>query len=132
MTLLVPVSWGELVDKITILEIKAERIADPAKVANVRHELDTLRATMARAGRLPAGAGDLIAELKAINAALWEIEDGIRDLDARGDFGPRFVETARLVYRTNDRRAMVKREISLLMGSDILEEKSYVDPDPGR
>jgi len=121
----VEVAPGELIDKITILEIKAERIDDAAKRANVRVELDTL--TAARAAAIPADAeiDRLTAELKAVNEALWEIEDDIRDCDRAGDFGPRFVELARAVYRTNDRRAELKKAINLHLGSRIVEEKSY-------
>ena len=129
MTPRIPVSWGELIDKITILEIKVERIADASKVSNVRRELSALQSAASEAGRIPAGGGNVMAELKAINAQLWDIEDHIRELDRNGDFGPRFVELARSVYRTNDRRAQLKREISLIMGSDLIEEKSYSEHD---
>ena len=125
MPILAPVSAGELIDKITILRVKAERIGDPAKEANVRAELALLEATAAT--ELPASAEleRLTAELTAINAALWDIEDGKRDCERRQDFGPKFVELARRVYIDNDRRAAVKRRINLLAGSDIVEEKSY-------
>jgi hypothetical protein len=126
-TPMVPVSWGELIDKITILEIKSERLVDPEKQANVRRELTALRVASAEAGRLPAGGGNLMAELKAVNQSLWDIEDQIRESDAAGDFGPRFIELARAVYRNNDRRAKIKREINLLSGSELMEEKSYAD-----
>ena len=120
----VPVSWGEFVDKITILEIKAERIADAGKRANVETELRLLRE------RLGAVAADpvivrLHAALRSVNEELWVIEDDIRDRERDGDFGPRFVELARAVYRTNDRRAELKREINDALGSGIVEEKSY-------
>lgn len=120
----VPVAWGELVDKITILEIKSERIADPAKLANVATELRLLRERLGTVEDDPAVA-DLHAALKRVNEALWEIEDDIRDRERDGDFGPKFIELARSVYRTNDRRAELKREINLALGSAILEEKSY-------
>ena len=100
-------------------------MAEAEKVANVRRELSALQAVASTAGRIPAGGGNMIAELKAINAQLWDIEDHIRELDRNGDFGPRFVELARSVYRTNDRRSQLKREISLIMGSHLIEEKSY-------
>jgi uncharacterized small protein (DUF1192 family) len=123
--LLVPVSAGELLDKIAILRIKAERIADPAKLANVGRELSALEAVAGRAvPRSPALAA-LEGELRAVNEALWEIEDDIRALDARGDFGEGFVRLAQAVYRTNDRRAALKREINRLTGSALVEEKSY-------
>ncbi|MDK9696941.1 MAG: DUF6165 family protein [Siculibacillus sp.] len=120
----VPVAWGELVDKITILEIKSERIADPAKLANVVTELGLLRERLGTVENDPAIAR-LHAALKAVNEALWRIEDDIRDCERDGDFGPKFIELARSVYRTNDRRAELKREINLALGSAILEEKSY-------
>ena len=122
---LAPVSAGELVDKITILRIKAERIGDAAKEANVRKELGLLEAIAAEA--LPASAeiDALTAELTAINAALWDIEDGKRDCERRQDFGDRFVRLARDVYIENDRRAAVKRRINAAAGSELVEEKSY-------
>jgi len=124
MAILAPVSAGELVDKITILRVKAERI-DASKVDNVRKELALLEAVAAR--ELPASDAleALSAELTAINAALWDIEDGKRDCERRGDFGPQFVALARSVYIENDRRAAVKRAINLAVGSEIVEEKSY-------
>ena len=123
----VPVSFGELIDKLTILEIKSERIADPAKVANVRDELGMLSDTW-RAN--PASATDISverAELKRINEALWEIEDEIRLKEKAQSFDARFVELARAVYHTNDRRAAVKRIINEKLGSRLVEEKSYQD-----
>ena len=122
---LVEIAPGELIDKITILRIKDERIADAAKRANVRAELDTLEA--ARRAALPDDPeiDRLEAGLKAVNEALWEIEDAIRDCEREGDFGPRFVELARSVYRTNDRRAELKRAVNLHLGSRLVEEKSY-------
>lgn len=125
MTPRVPVSWGELIDKITILEIKNARIADPAKRANVARELAALAAARDAGGALPAPVGPLTAELRGVNEALWEIEDAIRDCEARGDFGSGFVDLARSVYRTNDRRAALKRRINEAMGSELVEEKSY-------
>jgi len=125
MPILAPVSAGELIDKITILRVKALRIADPAKEANVRAELALLEETAARELRPSPELEDLIAQLTEINAALWDIEDGKRDCERRQDFGPKFVELARRVYIDNDRRAAVKRRINLLAGSDIVEEKSY-------
>lgn len=122
-----PVSYGELVDKLTILEIKSERIADPAKLANVRDELRLLTSLWQAD---PASATDIVAEraeLKGINEALWEIEDEIRVKEREQSFDARFIELARSVYRTNDRRAAVKRAINLKLGSTLLEEKSYQD-----
>ncbi|WP_181706393.1 DUF6165 family protein [Chthonobacter rhizosphaerae] len=120
----IPVSWGELIDKITILEIKAERIGDPVKRANVARELQLLSERLATVPLPPAVTG-LRAELKAVNTALWDIEDHIRDCERAGDFGDRFVELARSVYRTNDRRAALKKDINVALGSAIVEEKSY-------
>lgn len=128
--LAVPVSYGELLDKITILEIKAERIADPAKRANVRDELDLLNATWATH---PAAAVDIAPEraaLKAVNAALWDIEDRIRVQEKTQDFGAEFTELARAVYFRNDERAAIKRAINLKLGSRLVEEKSYQDYRP--
>jgi len=122
--LLVPVSWGELIDKITILEIKSERIADVGKLANVRRELDLLRARLGERGAV-AEVDRLTRALRDVNAALWDIEDDIRVLENAGDFGNRFVELARSVYITNDRRAELKRELNLALGSELIEEKSY-------
>lgn len=126
MRIEVPISSGELLDKLTILEIKSERISDPAQLKNVGRELDQLecvwRKLKAESDEIAALRGDL----RAINQRLWDIEDEIRALDARADFGPDFVELARSVYRTNDQRAWVKRRVSELLGSDIIEEKSYV------
>ena len=123
MALLAPISAGELIDKITILRIKAQRIA-AEKRDNVRRELDLLEALAARelAG---VDLDALTAELTAINAGLWDIEDGKRDCERRGDFGPAFVALARSVYIENDRRAAVKRRINDAASSEIVEEKSY-------
>jgi Family of unknown function (DUF6165) len=123
--ILAPIAIGELIDKITILEIKAERIKDPAKAHNVAAELALLRDLRDRAGLNTREMDALARELRSINTALWEIEDNIRACEARGDFGPRFVELARSVYRSNDRRSAVKKRINLAFGSVIVEEKSY-------
>lgn len=121
----VPVSAGELVDKVTILEIKSERIADPAKLANVRRELAGLSAITDPLLKSNAGLAPLKASLRSINETLWQIEDDIRDCERAKDFGAKFIELARAVYRTNDQRAVAKRKIDELLGSEILEEKSY-------
>ncbi|MDL0433328.1 DUF6165 family protein [Marinobacter sp. TBZ242] len=123
----VPVSFGEVLDKITILEIKSERIADPEKVKNVRLELDELSATWDEAVQDQAAIADLRKQLKAVNEELWEIEDDIRDQEAAQDFGPRFIELARAVYVTNDKRAAIKKDVNLALGSRFVEEKSYQD-----
>lgn len=125
--ILVPVSFGELLDKIAILQIKSERMTDPAKLANVRRELAALEQTwMAH----PAAGHDIVrlrAELKAVNERLWEIEDDIRVKEKRQEFDERFVELARSVYFQNDERARIKKEINLALGSAYVEEKSYED-----
>lgn len=125
--LLVPVSIGELIDKITILEIKAARIADPQKVVNVRHELALLEGIRAERIASSAELDALTGELKDVNTQLWDIEDHIRDFEREQSFGQPFVDLARSVYRSNDRRAAVKRRINELFGSSIVEEKSYSD-----
>jgi hypothetical protein len=121
----VPVSWGELLDKIAILEIKAERIADMGKQANVRHELAALAAVRDAALVPDASLADLLAELKGVNERLWEIEDEIREAEQALDFGPDFIALARAVYHTNDRRAALKRAINSRLDSALVEEKSY-------
>ena len=125
MSLLIPVSAGELIDKITILRVKADRIGDPAKEANVRKELTLLEDICVQTIGGVEGLDPLTAELLAVNAALWDIEDGKRDCERRQDFGPAFIALARSVYIENDRRAAIKRRINDLTGSDIVEEKSY-------
>ncbi len=125
--LLVPVSAGELLDKISILRIKAQRIDIPDKRANVKRELQALEEVAARSIQAAPALAPLEAELRVVNEALWDIEDDIRARDAAGDFGPDFVRLAQAVYRTNDRRAAVKREINRVTGSALVEEKSYHD-----
>jgi hypothetical protein len=120
-----PISHGELIDKITILEIKSEQIADPAKLANVRKELDLLDAVWRNDA---AAAVDIAAErvrLKGVNQALWDIEDRIRLKEKAQAFDAEFIELARAVYFQNDDRAAIKREINLKLGSQLIEEKSY-------
>lgn len=125
--ILVPVSFGELLDKISILQIKSERITDPAKLANIHAELSALETTwMAH----PAGVKDIArlrAELKAVNERLWDIEDTIRLQDKAQAFNDTFVELARSVYLQNDQRARIKKDINLALGSGYVEEKSYKD-----
>ena len=120
MSILAPISAGELVDKITILRVKAERIGDAAKEANVRKELALLEATAREHLPDTAEIARLTDELTDVNAALWDIEDGKRDCERRQDFGPDFVALARRVYIDNDKRA-----INEAAGSEIVEEKSY-------
>jgi len=125
--ILVPVSFGELLDKVAILEIKSERMSDPAKLANVNRELDALRATWASAPASKHDIRELLAALKAVNERLWVIEDDIRLCEKAQDFGAEFVRLARAVYFENDERARIKREINLALGSAYVEEKSYQD-----
>lgn len=125
--ILVPISPGELLDKITILEIKSERMTDEEKLANVRRELDLLNDTWNRSVMPDDTVLRIHAELKHINEALWEIEDDIRDKEGAREFDERFVELARSVYFTNDKRAAAKKELNLHLGSEIVEEKSYKD-----
>ena len=125
--ILAPVSFGELLDKIAILQIKSERMTDPAKLANVRNELSALEKTwMAH----PAAVQDMArlrAELKAVNERLWEIEDEIRLKEKAQAFDEEFVRLARSVYFENDTRARIKKDINLALGSAYIEEKSYQD-----
>ncbi len=125
MQLMTPVSPGELLDKLTILEIKAERIDDAGKLANVGHERQLLEEVWRRSELENEEAVRLRAELKAVNERLWDIEDSIRDEERAGRFGERFIELARAVYVTNDERAAIKKAINLELGSKIVEEKSY-------
>ncbi|MBC7952441.1 MAG: hypothetical protein H7Z12_11570 [Rhodospirillaceae bacterium] len=125
MSVLVPVSWGEVIDKITILEIKAERLTDAAKLANVTTELNELVAVREREFPNHRRLAILAGELKTINEKLWVIEDDIRDCERAKDFGAKFVELARAVYYTNDERAQSKRKVNDLLGSTLVEEKSY-------
>ena len=125
----IPVSFGEVADKITILEIKSERIGEPFKLDNVRRELQALRAVWSRRfPNLPEDADALVARLKATNVALWDIEDAIRAQERDASFGPEFVRLARAVYRKNDERASLKRRIDELLDSPFREEKSYTSP----
>src|SRR3954469_21262621 len=123
----VPVSHGELIDKITILEIKAAHMRDAGKLANVRAELDLLNTTW---GADVSSRVDIAAEraqLKDVNEALWDIEDRIRLKERAQAFDAEFVELARSVYFRNDERAAIKRAINLKLGSQLVEEKSYQD-----
>jgi hypothetical protein len=123
--LLVPISPGELIDKITILEIKSQRMTDAAKLHNVRTELALLSDTWKAS---PYSATDISAEwaaLRDVNAKLWDIEDDIRDKERDGRFDAGFIELARAVYVTNDERAAIKKRINTKLGSALVEEKSY-------
>ena len=125
--ILIPISPGELLDKITILQIKSERISDPAKVANVKTELGMLNQVWQDAVDSDDTISALTAELKSVNEALWEIEDDVRDEERNKRFGERFIELARAVYVTNDQRADAKKRVNLHLNSTIVEEKSYKD-----
>jgi hypothetical protein len=128
--ILVPVSFGELLDKIAILQIKSERMSDPAKLANVRKELEALERTWMQH---PAAGGDIVrlrADLKAVNERLWVIEDDIRNEERAQRFGDEFIRLARAVYFENDERARIKKDINLALGSAYVEEKSYQDYKP--
>lgn len=126
--ILVPTAPGELIDKLTILQLKSEKITDPEKLKNVRHEQTTLQKTADDALPQSAELQALWGRLYDVNADLWVIEDDIRACEARGDFGAGFIGLARAVYVTNDQRAAIKKEINILLGSDLIEEKSYYDP----
>ena len=124
--LLVPISPGELIDKITILEIKSARMTDAAKLHNVRTELALLNETWSASQY--SRSADIGAEwtgLRDVNAQLWDIEDEIRAKERDGQFDARFIELARAVYVTNDERAAIKRRINTRLGSALVEEKSY-------
>ncbi|WP_346949577.1 DUF6165 family protein [Dyella sp.] len=125
--ILVPVSYGELIDKITILEIKSKQMTDAAKLANVRNELDQLNTTWAAHPAAATDIADERARLLAVNETLWDIEDRIRLKEKAQAFDQEFIELARAVYFRNDERAAVKREINLKLGSQLVEEKSYKD-----
>jgi Family of unknown function (DUF6165) len=123
----VPVSFGELLDKMSILEIKRERMTDVAKLANVQRELDALRDTWQQSEASKVDITDLLAELKAVNERLWVIEDDIRIKESRQEFDAEFIRLARAVYFENDDRARFKRDINVRLGSTLVEEKSYQD-----
>ncbi|KRG63337.1 hypothetical protein ABB26_12645 [Stenotrophomonas humi] len=124
-TILTPVSIGELIDKITILEIKAERITDAAKLANVRTELDGLWPLWLEQQAARPTLGALKDQLKAINERMWDIQDRLRDKEAAQDFGADFITLARGVYGTNGERVVVKNDINRVAGSALVEEKQY-------
>ena len=123
----VPISVGELFDKITILEIKKARIADEAKQANVNRELAALNAIAGESLQLCDEGLRVVDELRLVNTLLWDVEDQIRDCERHKDYGNRFVELARSVYRYNDQRALLKKRLNEVTGSELVEEKSYSD-----
>ena len=130
--ILVPVSFGELLDKIAILQIKSERMNDPAKLANVRNELSALDTTWAAHPASQQDISALRADLKAVNERLWVIEDDIRLQEKAQTFDAEFVRLARAVYFENDIRARIKKDINLALGSSYVEEKSYQDYGTGQ
>ena len=121
----VAVSWGEVIDKITILEIKEQRLSSPQAVSNVRKELAVLNRAVAELKSPPGALSTLKQSLKAINEKLWGVEDDIRAKEAAKTFDPQFIELARSVYFSNDERARLKREINALLKSGLVEEKQY-------
>ncbi|MDP3479968.1 MAG: DUF6165 family protein [Desulfoprunum sp.] len=125
MSLLVPVSWGELLDKICILQIKLERMNDAEKRRNVGHELGLLVSVRDREISGSTELDELVTGLRQVNERLWDIEDAIRLCERNQDFGSRFIELARAVYRTNDLRAGLKYQMNAFLGSGVIEEKSY-------
>ncbi len=125
MAVTIPVSWGELFDKLTILRIKLARISNESKLANISAELSALERIPASHPLPEEELQRLVAELHQVNVVLWDIEDDIRQCERQQDFSERFIELARSVYRTNDKRAELKRAINDLLGSELVEEKSY-------
>ena len=122
-----PVSFGELLDKITILEIKAKHISDAEKLKNVNHELHILTQTWQENVESNSQLYDLKSQLTKVNQDLWDIEDAIRMKEMKKEFDDEFIQIARSVYFQNDKRAAVKKEVNALLGSDLTEEKSYQD-----
>ena len=127
MTIKVELAYGELLDKITILQIKSERITDESKLANVNKELALLNDLWQSDKKSSVDVTKEFAALKEINEKIWDIEDGIRDKERDKEFDDKFIELARSVYFSNDKRAEIKREINMKLGSELLEEKSYSD-----
>ena len=127
MTIKVELAYGELLDKITILQIKSERITDAEKVANVNKELNLLNDLWAADAKSSADISGEFKALKEINEKIWDIEDGIRDKERDKEFDDKFIELARSVYFSNDKRAEIKRAINMKLGSELIEEKSYSD-----
>ncbi len=125
MNVNVEISIGEFFDKITILEIKKERIANADKLVNINKEPDGLNNLLVEQSFSRDNVAQEVAELRKINEALWEIEDDIREKESQKEFDEKFIELARAVYVTNDKRSEIKREINLKLGSDFVEEKSY-------
>ncbi|MFQ5756465.1 MAG: DUF6165 family protein [Acidiferrobacterales bacterium] len=127
MNMTVEVSIGEFLDKLTILRIKSERIKDPEKLKNINNELKIIERAWDSSPFADADIAASLSQLKAINETLWDIEDRIRTKEAQQKFDDEFIKLARSVYLNNDERADVKRELNLMLGSELLEEKSYAD-----
>ena len=127
MSINIEISYGEFLDKLSILDIKCARINDKSKLANVKHERDVLNKIWKKNEKSSLDISAEYNELKKINEKLWEIEDDIRDKERNKEFDKEFIELARSVYVTNDERASIKKKINLKLGSDLLEEKSYSD-----
>lgn len=125
MIVSVPISIGELLDKITILEIKKDRITAPEKLKNILNELELLSTVRDQSLVSNDEVATLILELRKVNEDLWDIEDAIRDCERRRDFGPAFIALARSVYRENDKRSETKNRLNRITGSSLVEEKSY-------
>lgn len=122
---MVPVSWGELIDKVTILEIKQARIRTQAALAHIDKELGYLLEIVARNGELSGSISNFKQQLFEVNQRLWQVEDEIRDKDAKAEFDSEFIALARKVYRLNDERAKLKKSINQALNSDLVEQKSY-------
>jgi len=127
MSIITEISFGEFLDKLTILDIKCERIRDMDKLKNVKHERDVLNKIWKENEKSSVDISAEYNELKKINERLWEVEDDIRDKERKKEFDQEFIELARSVYITNDDRARIKKEINIKLGSDLVEEKSYTD-----
>ena len=125
MSIDAPLPVGDFIDRLTILDIKSERVDDPVKLHNIERERTALRQIWSDSAYFGASIEGEERELKSVNAELWEVEERIRIKERRGEFDREFIALARSVYRLNDRRAQVKRAINLKLGSDLIEEKSY-------
>ncbi len=125
MSVPIPVSWGELIDKVSILEIKLEPIHEPHKLVHDQREPEALLPFRTQALLKEPSLEALVSALKSVNSNLWDVEDQIRECEREKEFGPRFIELARSVCRQNDRRSSIKQQINMLLNSSLIEEKSY-------
>jgi hypothetical protein len=130
VSLFVEISAGEFLDKLTILKIKTERITDPDKLRNINRELDVFRQAWVDSPLSQKNVSVNLASLKQVNEKLWDIEDRLREMEAQKRFDDEFVQLARSVYRLNDKRAAIKRALNEILGSKLVEEKSYTEYDP--